>query len=1656
MSRFPRLLQSRLPFALMFSVLDKICSSWSTSSPKPAPRLKFAHADPMKRVFQIFALAMLICVAGLALAQVSPGTPSFSAYDSHTVDTINLQNLNIMLNIPVMSKSGAFPFKYGINGNSYFYQVDHQWTPSLVSGTNGLNGAASGMLGIHPIGYTTVGILDCPDGINTTTKYTNWYIAFADGTVHWLPSTDYTDSKGCLNPSFTDQVIDGSGYTLSVTGTTVNSIYDRSGMSVYGALKDSNGNKITAGSSFTDTLGLAVLTLGPYESYIWTDVNGGSPKVAATSGSLSFKTVFGCSGATEVGLTNYAVLTGYTFPDSTSIGITFEGTPGYSGYYTGRLGQLTLRSGGTVNYTYSGGNNGINCTYQVPPTMKRQTSDGTTTYTWAAVNNGNGWGNTTTVLDQGGNKTVYTFTGLTSTGNAALPTVQALTEVQHYQGSSTLLTTDVYCYNAKSGQPGNCSTAVVSLPITEVDVYHTIVGMSSSRQQTQYDGGPSGTLPHYGNVTYSAQYDFGATTPTQTTTIVYGSSNGSGACSAIGNNINNKPCTVISTQNGATVGYSQFTYDIHGNLLKTYVSANGGTSFLSNATNNVYNSNGTPSITYDLANNPTTYGYNSNSYVSCGTCTQFPFPTSIAKGGLTTYSTWNGIGGVKLTDTDASGNVTPYGYQSSSGAADPWWRVSSITDPLINEVWKSYTATSLNSSFTFNSSINNTTVTTDGYGRRINTQTQQGPSASNYDTVSTAYGWSSNYKTVATSQPCSATVGGSCSTVHTNYIDPLGRLYQASTTSNETLTHTYTQNDDLAVLTPAPSGENIKQVQRQYDGLGRVTKSCAIGNGSTTACGQSTGSANGVTTSTSYTSGTGYQTVSSTRGSQTRSQTVDGLGRVTSSMTPEGGTATNVYDTLPSACNNRAFAHPGKLIYSGFANGNFSCYQYDSLGRVTAITGVSGTNYLCKRFFYDNSSGATGTIPSGITISNPYGRVVEAETDNCSLPITPITDEWSSYDKDGHVTDIWEKTPHSGVYYHSVATFAGNGVPLTVQLANPSLYTMTYGLEGEGRLSTVKSGTEIIVSGTTFNASAQPQYIDLGTGTDQSDYNYDPNTGRMTNWTFQAGSTSSETGTLTWNPNGTLNKVAIVDGFNSGGSQTCHFNPSDAPGTGYDDLGRLVGIDCGSGGWGQTFSYDEYDNLTKAVISGRIGVTWNPMYNPANNHYLSGANYDNSGNLTYDTIHLYTWDQFNKLSTIDSSACSSGGECITYDALGRIVETSYNGTYTEIWYTQLGKGVYMHGSSPFYAYWPGPGGSTVEANGNAASFYYMHKDWLGNSRISQTIISHTVVSDQAYAPFGEVYNELATGAGVPGQMFTGDTQDILTGIFDTPNRELNASQGRWLSPDPAGAGWNLYAYTTNPNSGVDPSGLVTINPSWYMAFAEGAGGVQSLSYTDLVTGIPSGTGTVAADNGSSTANGGASGGGTLNMNFSAGAAMLAGIAASLFQQTPEAGNEEDDEEGGETQWGQALVPLNPGEFVQTPISYQYNLLSPGPLDSEVAQTFAGGQYSMGVVGQEGLGFDTPVWRVSDNPDPTAQGSNGTFYAVAPQVGGLKSAIDLAINPNWGAAGTPGGNPNSNGLGLSNALCVYLQPGTTYAIGPIGSQGGAWVGGGIQIYVPPHP
>src|SRR5262249_44420526 len=93
--------------------------------------------------------------------------------------------------------------------------------------------------------------------------------------------------------------------------------------------------------------------------------------------------------------------------------------------------------------------------------------------------------------------------------------------------------------------------------------------------------------------------------------------------------------------------------------------------------------------------------------------------------------------------------------------------------------------------------------------------------------------------------------------------------------------------------------------------------------------------------------------------------------------------------------------------------------------------------------------------------------------------------------------------------------------------------------------------------------------------------------------------------------------------------------------------------------------------------------------------------------------------------------------------------------------------------------------------------------------------NRTITFDRAFAPFGELYDTAAGGTSNPS--FTGDTQDTVSGEYDTPNRELHPTEGRWISPDPAGISavdvmnpqtWNRYAYVVNtPLTAVDPSGM---------------------------------------------------------------------------------------------------------------------------------------------------------------------------------------------------------------------------------------------------------
>ena len=909
---------------------------------------------------------------------------------------------------------------------------------------------------------------------------------------------------------------------------------------------------------------------------------------------------------------------------------------------------------------------------------------------------------------------------------------------------------------------------------------------SSSRTKYTYDT--------YGNVIEIDRYPFttvGTGTIDNKTVITYGTWNGS-TCAAVGSSIVNLPCEVKTTDGGGTntLSDARYTYSSKGFQTQTQNWITGSTWLTSSATPNT---NGTVASSTAPNTQVTNYTYAATGSGGCNgmllTGTSLTVkPTGITP--LTTGKTWDCNMGKLLTSTDANNNQSTFTY-------DLLGRPASQKDPLTYTLSETYpTATTEQ---TTDSTYFTTINTVDGLARPIRSQRTDG---TNYDTVTTSYGFTANSNTqfeIQSSQPCIVAINADCTKNHFRDIDPLGRTYTTKTTFNETVVHNFTQNDVSDQLTPPPPGENNKIVQTEYDGLGRVSKVCALENTGGTSCGQFDGNS-GILTSYSYSYGPnpGQITVTATRGSQTHTTVYDALGRVTSVTLPESGTTTYVYDTASATCG--AGTAPPYLVETVDSAGVHMCLGVDGLGRVNHQVLVSGSIWSDARWFVYGD--ASYTPPTGVTIQNGLNRVVEAWVDLNNTGSKDV-DEWFSYDDDRRNTDVWESTPNSGGWYHTTAGYALNG-KLTSISGVPGTSTYTVTLDSNGRPDSSNYGTTIVASNVNYNGAGQTTEIDYE-ASDKDTYTYDSNTGLMNSWGFTVGS-SSETAILTWNPNRTLKTLAITDGFNAGGTQTCHFNPNDSTGTGYDDVGRLVGENCGTPD-SHTYTYDQYDNFNKS------GTTmWNPGYStsPSNNHMVSPATYDLDGRVTYDLNNSYAWDGYGKMITVNAGSslgsCGSAGvNCFTYDALGRAVEKNAGGTITEMLYSPIGLTAIMSGTSPNHFRVPVPGGSLMDVTSGTNQLF--HLDCLGSARVVSTLIAHAITGDNAYTPYGENYASFGTGL----LDFTGDFQALRAGLYDTPNREFDVTSGsRWLSPDPARASWNAYSYPTNPNSMIDPTGLSTI------------------------------------------------------------------------------------------------------------------------------------------------------------------------------------------------------------------------------------------------------
>jgi len=731
------------------------------------------------RIFGIgILLAVLLLSAGTS-AQVVTGTPQFGSFGGGPFDVVNLGNLNVHFDIPVIQKAGR--------GSPYTFTMSYDntvWSPVTSSGTRAWTAAPNYGWNFtvpqYAFGYTTAQTLSSwqqpcnPPNNNTpvyVTIYGDWAYVDAKGTRHAFPPS-FTDSyqsiTGCPGvnaPPTTGNslAIDGSGYTIYVSGGNGSVVGpDGKGVNIQqtsSSTTDANGNQVTSVTGnngtmqVTDTLGQNVLTVsGTNPVLLSYSAPGGTAAFTINYSSYNIHTNFGCSGLVDPTLNAQMLISSINLPDGTSYQFTYE-TNG--SYYTGRLASITLPTLGSISYQYTGANGGVNCSDGSTIGLTRSPSPGGT-WTYARTLSGQLQTTVTSPIDQANSPAAsdVTVINFAEDPNGTFDFYE--TQRQVYQGSATgtPLATTTTCYN---GNYSNCASHAASAPISQTDVYTQLGSGPTRLSEIVYNGN--------GLPTDDKEYNYGVTlnaAPSSAylvreTSTSYGSYTGA-PCAALGNGIVDTPCQVFvydwSTGSKLTVASTNYTYDestpatTSGTPQHTSITGSRGnlTTIATQANSSItlyrklaYYDTGVLKTSSDLGTtssggpNLTTYNF-SDATSTCGNA----FPSGISEpGSLTRSFTWNCVGGVNLVTTDERNNNTTTHYADAD-----FWRPDYSLDPLSNQTnFRYYTnPTATESYLTFGTSVSDSRTTVDDFGRVSLSQKAQTPLPSAYyDSSETDY-----------------------------------------------------------------------------------------------------------------------------------------------------------------------------------------------------------------------------------------------------------------------------------------------------------------------------------------------------------------------------------------------------------------------------------------------------------------------------------------------------------------------------------------------------------------------------------------------------------------------------------------------------------------------------------------------------------------------------------------------------------------------------------------------------------------------------------------------------------------------------------------------------------------------------------------------------
>jgi RHS repeat-associated protein len=1286
-----------------------------------------------------FRLICIAVVVGLALfcsasipAQSDPdfetGLKPFGSYHGGNIDTVNLSNGSLNIDIPLMSypqRGGKLKLGFDFRMSNFSY-------------------------------YYTVGYISCPDESGNECATTDWetpgdFVGFTQESVPIATSSWTDDGSEYLGQSqitTPDQAIHQMGLTALTGGywrtgdatgyavagnyyTLTGPVTDSSGLKYTSAgyipsgwqaasVEDANENQIsvqtgggyygTEVTQWTDSLGRTIPAPASTTDYSRCPNSSGTTSAMiwnfpGYNGQQQGYPVLFCYGSVPISFYywyvppddgtgwqaqqsyNVSMLQYIVLPDNT------YWTFAYTTDGNGNPAQITFPTGGALCYKWNnfvGGNPDSN--YQMESQVASRILDPSGTCsqsspTWTYQRVGPSGGNVT-VTDPAGNNTVHHF---------AIPAglqTDYETETDYPAGKT------VYNTFSSAGTCGNIDGAVLTQTETlwsngqESKIQYGYDSGFSAGQPWETDNPPpynpvlGGGSCLYGLQTSKQEYDFGASSPTRTTTTSYQYQNNT---NYLAPNLLDLPASVQVTGVGpgsyTTYGYdeSNCTSGLCGNQTSVHDWLNTTGGYLT--TSSVYNSNGLVTSVRDPKSNPTTYQYSSG-YAGTG-------PTSITNAlGQTTSYAYDLNTGVVNSVKDPNGQITGL---TTSYQYDDMLRTTEIDYPDGGQTLYGYpgaTEVQLSEKINPSGTYKTTNLLVDGLGRLSQTQLTSDPEGIDY-TLTTYDGMGRKYQVYNPTRCSTITTNcGESTWGYTTYqYDPLSRPMTVTEQDGSVVSTSYSGS----YTTVTDEAGNIRQ--NYTDALGRlssVTENPSGLNYLTTYSYDALDDLTGVTQV----------------GSHQRSFVYDSLSRITSAYNPESGSTSYSYDAN------------GNVITKTDARGTVTCYGnwsgscdglgYDQLNRVTQKA-YSDTTVVAK-YFYDQSD------PMGWPLPNTIGRM-----SSYSLWDTG-TNNWVSgtcgqfgYDPMGRVQHDGQCRPVGGMDVLPLYDLLGD---MTSYNLNYAGITIAQTFDTAGRLTQIGSTlSDALHPATLWRADATQGYYPhgdlekaaLGNGLFETVADEPRLQTCRIDLNTSGGVPDGCSGSL---PSGMWQNLQYVFGnwgsTNNGnvtgfyGIGVQNFSRSYA----YDALNRLQSMSApGDPCSGLSWTIDPWANRTdQSVTSGSCNTFHQSI--DGNNH-LMGYSYDAAGNLLNDGVHSYSYDEENRITKVDGGSTAN----YSYDALGRRMEKSVGGINTEYIYGIDGNVVLeLDGNGNWQTGYVNRDGHTVAqyANGNT---YFIHKDLLGSTRL---------------------------------------------------------------------------------------------------------------------------------------------------------------------------------------------------------------------------------------------------------------------------------------------------------------------------------------------------